>query len=61
MENGKKVQIEQLIEVEKIGETFSIRITLENVRKDTTRKEIISQLNALYKNVLAARKFIKNL
>lgn len=61
MENGKKVQIEQLIEVEKIGETFSIRITLENVRKDTTRKEIISQLNTLYKNVLAARKIIKNL
>lgn len=61
MEKRKKVQIEQLIEVEKIGETFSIRITLENVRKDTTRKEIISQLNTLYKNVLAARKFIKNL
>lgn len=61
MEKGKKVQVEQLIEVEKIGETFSIRITLENVRKDTTRKEIISQLNTLYKNVLAARKFIKNL
>lgn len=61
MEKRKKVQVEQLIEVEKIGETFSIRITLENVRKDTTRKEIISQLNTLYKNVLAARKFIKNL
>lgn len=61
MEKRRKVQIEQLIEVEKIGETFSIRITLENVRKDTTRKEIISQLNTLYKNVLAARKFIKNL
>lgn len=52
MKEGKKVQIEQSLEFEKSGEIFSIRITLENVGPNVTKKEIIEQLNVLYQSMI---------
>lgn len=52
MKERKKVQIEQSLEFEKSGEMLSIRITLENVRPNVTKKEIIEQLNVLYQSMI---------